>query len=104
MHKQLCLPAHLLPGGITYICHANRKGNVLSGQRVVCVDGDLVFVYVRDAEMKNFSVIVFRIKFRADEAQLLGGIVDFLGIDQAGIMRAECLVGGQKNDCSFTLG
>ena len=94
MHEQLCLPADLLPGGITYVCYADRKGNVLSCQRVVCVDGDLVLIYVCDAEMQNLSAIVFRIKFSADEAQFLGGIVDFLGIDQAGIMYAESLVSG----------
>ena len=59
---------------------------------MIAVNGNLCLIYADHPKMQRLALLIFRIEFRTDVAQLFGRILNVIGKSEPGIMRSKGLL------------
>ena len=97
--KLLGLLADIFGCCVPDIGNAYCEGYILTGQRVICIDGNLTVVDIGDDKMQHLALVILSIPLGTDEMQLFRRILKLIEVDQIRIMITKRFRGRQEYVC-----
>ena len=67
VNKLLSLLANIFSCSVPDIGNTYCEGYILTGQGVICIDGNFTFVDIGDNKMQHLALVILSIPFRTNE-------------------------------------